>query len=111
MPIKSSILKTFTNIFRIMSDNENDSQPAPKGLNPGPLKGVNYPLQVLYCGGKITMTLVIMSFYNLTTCAVKIFTECSMPLEYCEYYPNYEKCKDWLQKNLPSEFNKVQIGW
>lgn len=68
-----------------MSDNENEVA-APKGLNPGPLSGVNYPLQILYCG------------------------ECSMPIEYCEYYPNYEKCKDWLQKNMPSEFTKVQIG-
>ncbi|XP_022254817.1 density-regulated protein homolog [Limulus polyphemus] len=48
----------------------------------GPQPGVNYPLKVLYCG------------------------ECTMPVEYCEYYPGFEKCKDWLQKNLPEEFNK-----
>ena len=27
--------------------------------------------------------------------------------QYCEYYPEYEKCKQWLEKNLPSEFEKV----
>ncbi|KAK7790277.1 hypothetical protein R5R35_012643 [Gryllus longicercus] len=54
---------------------------------PGPLPGVTYPLQVLYCGN------------------------CSMPIEYCEYYPEYEKCKQWLERNLPEEFEKLmKIG-
>ncbi|XP_046995423.1 density-regulated protein homolog isoform X2 [Schistocerca americana] len=26
---------------------------------------------------------------------------------YCEYYPEYEKCKQWLERNMPSEFEKV----
>lgn len=30
-------------------------------------------------------------------------------LQYCEYYPDYEKCKAWLEKNLPDEFSKVKI--
>lgn len=30
--------------------------------------------------------------------------------QYCEYYPEYEKCKQWLEKNLPTEFEKVKIG-
>lgn len=30
--------------------------------------------------------------------------------QYCEYYPDYEKCKAWLEKNLPDEFSKVKIG-
>lgn len=30
--------------------------------------------------------------------------------QYCEYYPDYEKCKIWLEKNLPDEFSKVKIG-
>lgn len=29
--------------------------------------------------------------------------------QYCEYYPDYEKCKTWLEKNLPTEFSKVKI--
>ena len=30
-------------------------------------------------------------------------------LQYCEYYPEYEKCKQWLEKNLPTEFEKVKL--
>lgn len=30
-------------------------------------------------------------------------------MQYCEYYPEYEKCKTWLEKNLPTEFEKVKI--
>ncbi|XP_056644280.1 density-regulated protein homolog [Diorhabda carinulata] len=55
-------------------------------LKQGPREGVTYPLNVIYCGN------------------------CTMPIEYCEYYPEYEKCKQWLEVNLPSEFEKVKIG-
>lgn len=55
-------------------------------LTMGPKPGVNYPLEVLYCGN------------------------CSMPIEYCEYYPEYEKCKQWLERNLPSEFEKIKVN-
>lgn len=30
--------------------------------------------------------------------------------QYCEYYPEYDKCKQWLERNLPDEFEKVKIG-
>ncbi|CAG0913365.1 unnamed protein product [Notodromas monacha] len=49
----------------------------------GPLPGVTYPMQITYCGN------------------------CSMPVEYCEFYPDYEKCKAWLEKNLPDEFERA----
>lgn len=29
--------------------------------------------------------------------------------QYCEYYPDYEKCKVWLEKNLPSEFSNLKV--
>lgn len=48
-----------------------------------PLPGVEYPLSVDYCGN------------------------CTMPIEYCEYYPGYDKCKQWLEKNLPDMFEKL----
>ncbi|XP_059171947.1 density-regulated protein homolog [Physella acuta] len=51
----------------------------------GPQPGVKYPIQVLYCG------------------------ECGVPVEYCENYPTYEKCKAWLEKNLPDEFEKLKV--
>ncbi|XP_076306254.1 density-regulated protein [Tachypleus tridentatus] len=60
----------------------NSSETEHNGFPIGPQPGVSYPLKVLYCG------------------------ECTMPLEYCEYYPGFEKCKEWLQKNLPDEFEK-----
>ncbi|GAB6028701.1 hypothetical protein CHUAL_004525 [Chamberlinius hualienensis] len=62
----------------------NTAAKAPINLLPvGPQPGINYPLGVIYCG------------------------ECSLPLEYCEYQPSYEKCKQWLEKNLPKEFEKL----
>ncbi|KAK6625484.1 hypothetical protein RUM43_005782 [Polyplax serrata] len=54
-----------------------------QGFPMGPLPGVVYPVSVVYCGN------------------------CTLPIEYCEYYPEYEKCKQWLEKNLPNEFEKV----
>ncbi|XP_071544195.1 density-regulated protein homolog isoform X2 [Panulirus ornatus] len=51
-----------------------------------PLPGVEYPLNVTYCGN------------------------CTMPIEYCEYYPGYDKCKQWLEKNLPDMFQKLMDG-
>lgn len=30
--------------------------------------------------------------------------------QYCEYWPEYEKCKKWLEKNLPTEFEKLNVG-
>lgn len=59
---------------------------ADRDLSMGPREGVTYPIRVQYCGN------------------------CSMPIEYCEYYPEYDKCKQWLEKNLPTEFEKVKIG-
>ncbi|KAF4528798.1 hypothetical protein B566_EDAN017040 [Ephemera danica] len=63
-----------------MTDAENMSS---NGFPLGPVSGVNYPMKVLYCGN------------------------CSLPLEYCEYYPEYEKCKQWLERNMPNEFERV----
>ncbi|XP_037804428.1 density-regulated protein homolog [Penaeus monodon] len=51
-----------------------------------PLPGVEYPLSVQYCGN------------------------CTMPVEYCEYYPAYDKCKQWLEKNLPDMFQELMAG-
>lgn len=58
----------------------------PRTLPVGPIEGVEYPLKVTYCG------------------------ICTLPVEYCQYYPNYEKCKEWLESNLPDEFNKLNLG-
>lgn len=46
---------------------------------------VTYPLVVKYCGN------------------------CSMPIEYCEYYAEYDKCKEWLAKNHPEDYEKLKM--
>ena len=46
---------------------------------------ISYPLKVYYCG------------------------ECTMPIEYCEYSGKSEKCKQWLEKNLPELMDKVLL--
>jgi len=52
------------------------------GIPVGPIADVEYPITVVYCGN------------------------CGLPTEYCEYYAEYEKCKQWFEENLPSEFAK-----
>lgn len=54
--------------------------------NSGPVPGVKYPLQVVYCG------------------------LCGFPIEYCEFGPMYDKCKEWLKSHLPDEFEKLSIA-
>lgn len=44
---------------------------------------VEYPLDVQYCG------------------------VCSLPLEYCEYTAEYEKCKEWLKANIPDAYEAL----
>jgi len=51
----------------------------------GPVPGVKYPIKVEYCGN------------------------CSMPFEYCEYYPDQEGCSKWLEKNLPDKFASLGL--
>lgn len=31
-------------------------------------------------------------------------------MEYCEYHPNYDKCKAWLEKNFPALFKNLSIS-
>jgi len=51
----------------------------------GPQPGVTYPLVVEYCGN------------------------CSLPLEFCENYPDYEGCKKWLAEKMPEQFEKLSV--
>ncbi|XP_031555833.1 density-regulated protein homolog [Actinia tenebrosa] len=44
---------------------------------------ISYPLSVLYCG------------------------VCTMPIEYCEFSPESEKCKEWLMSNHPEVFDDL----
>ncbi|KAL1237644.1 Density-regulated protein [Trichinella spiralis] len=51
----------------------------------GPNSNVQYPVKVNYCG------------------------ECSMPVEYCDYGPCPEKCREWLRDNLPKSFEEMTV--
>ncbi|KRY13480.1 Density-regulated protein [Trichinella patagoniensis] len=35
--------------------------------------------------------------------------KCSMPVEYCEYGPCPEKCREWLRDNLPKSFEEMTV--
>jgi hypothetical protein len=37
-------------------------------------------------------------------------TVCSLPAEYCEYGPDFEKCKPWLIKNAPELYPQLVQG-
>ncbi|CAF1021174.1 unnamed protein product, partial [Didymodactylos carnosus] len=51
---------------------------------PGQKPDVQYPLNVQYCG------------------------ECTMPLEFCEYSPDPDRCHEWLERNLPDMMRQMQ---
>ncbi|XP_043924845.1 density-regulated protein [Protopterus annectens] len=57
-----------------------------RGDSRTPKSDTEYPLKVLYCG------------------------VCSLPVEYCEYMPDVNKCRLWLEKNFPGEFSKLTVG-
>lgn len=51
-----------------------------------PQEEISYPLTVVYCGN------------------------CGLPPEYCEYFPDNERCRKWLEENLPNQFQSVGLG-
>ncbi|XP_059844210.1 density-regulated protein isoform X2 [Hemitrygon akajei] len=67
-----------------MATTENAESENKREENPASSK-LQCPLKVLYCG------------------------VCSLPTEYCEYMPQYTKCRQWLEKNCPEEFAKLNI--
>jgi len=78
-----------------MSESENPSAANPAKETPGesPVVSdavvekveISYPMRVVYCG------------------------HCGLPPEYCEYFPDYDKCRQWLEANLPSELGKLAV--
>lgn len=71
-----------------MSSDEGEEEAAAvfKGFWTGPKSDVKYPLNVVYCG------------------------ECSMPIEFCEYWPAAEKCKEWALQNAPDAISKLSVA-
>ncbi|RWS24958.1 putative 39S ribosomal protein L45-like protein [Leptotrombidium deliense] len=87
MSEESSEIKDDAVVEQIQTLNLNDDKEVPSKRNlvkNGFRDDVKYPLKVPYCG------------------------ECGLPLEYCCFYPNYQKCKEWLEKNDPEAFEKLQ---
>ena len=44
---------------------------------------------------------------------ILIVGECGLPVEYCENgnpEEDYEKCKKWLQENIPDEFERLTLS-
>jgi len=35
---------------------------------------------------------------------------CGMPPEYCDFGPDPEKCKEWLQNHLPDQFEALHAS-
>ena len=68
------------------SDEEGEAAAEIEKFWTGPKADTKYPLTVLYCG------------------------ECSMPLEYCEYWPATDKCKKWALKNAPDALGKLTVS-
>lgn len=84
------------------------------GFPLGPQPGITYPIRVLYCGNcSLPIEVSIIKgpcwiFKNLALICVYLWDNISpCLLQYCEYYPEYEKCKLWLERNLPTEFERV----
>jgi hypothetical protein len=44
-----------------------------------------------------------MGYVYAYTCGII----CVWLFQYCEYYPEYEKCKLWLERNMPTEFERI----
>jgi hypothetical protein len=79
------------------------------GFPLGPQSGVTYPIQVLYCGNCSlpieVSTIAKLYKFSLRVCTYRITYV--WLFQYCEYYPEYEKCKLWLERNMPTEFERV----
>merc|ERR1711983_202461 len=45
------------------------------------------------------------------TWAIKVdyCPNCTMPFEYCEYYPDYDGCRKWLETNMPDQFAALSV--
>ncbi|XP_078361130.1 density-regulated protein homolog [Oculina patagonica] len=75
----------FENLEIKMADNMADEGECDLATeNPAEIEEkIEYPLEVQYCG------------------------VCSLPLEYCEYTSEYEKCKEWLKTNMPDVYETL----
>ncbi|RLV99921.1 hypothetical protein DV515_00009301 [Chloebia gouldiae] len=81
----------------------------------GARSDADYPLRVLYCGGKSWELPGWGRSGSTHLCLLEAQKRplgiiCSLPTEYCEYMPDVTKCRQWLEKNFPDEFAKLTVG-
>ncbi len=66
---------------------------------------VKYPLKVDYCpncGMPFEVRQLQIGFLNVVLHGFLI-------PQYCEYYPDYENCKKWLEENMPDKFAELSV--
>ncbi len=58
------------------------------------------------------VNLIFLAGFKILSIRLKVLVIklTNLIFQYCEYYPDYEGCKKWLQKNLPSKFADLNIG-
>lgn len=74
-------------------------------LKIGPREGMDYPIIMTYCGNCTMPIEVLLLFLGFSFFYHNLF----LYFQYCELYPEFDKCKKWLEKNLPSEFSKLEV--
>ncbi|KAH8238466.1 hypothetical protein KR032_007307 [Drosophila birchii] len=78
-------------------------------LQVGPREGVTYPIQMKYCGHCTMPIEVSEPKIRAGQKSIVYVCVCSSHPQYCEYYPEYEKCKEWLERNMPDDFERLKI--
>lgn len=82
-----------------------DTVPIKAPLPTGPTEGVKYPLKVVYCGE--CRYVFIDNDHLLVNVVTPLSKFYSLPLEYCSLNRDPQKCKDWLERNLPDLFEQL----
>lgn len=72
----------------------------------GPTPGVSYPIKVDYCPN-CSLPFEVCFYENFATNFSFFISK--VWLQYCEYYPDYENCKKWLEKNMPERFATLNL--
>lgn len=83
----------------------NENTNAADRLKLGPRENVTYPIVMKYCG-HCSMPIEVSEFKQVFE---KYLSIKQMVLQYCEYYPEYDKCKEWLERNLPDDFERLKL--
>lgn len=78
-------------------------------LKIGPKDGAEYPINVQYCGNCTMPIEVRNQILTILGILSELFFYDCWNFQFCSFYPEYEKCKKWLEENLPTEFSKLGV--